>query len=120
MSLGLLVPSHVSLLTYCLAELLQLHERGLLIAHSSRIAIAYNLRDHGKALILPMTQVDVDIWIKALFVAHGLLKILSILSMTDERVGGERFCVYIGGPIRERHFILRFLSCLLLWIRYVV
>lgn len=99
---------------------MQLYERGLLTAHSSRVAIAYNLRDHGESLIVPMTPVDVDIWLKALFVAHGLLGILSTLSVRDEAVGGKCNCVHIGRSGQERHFILRLLSFLFLCLRYVV
>ena len=67
-----------------------------------------------------MTPVDVVTWVKCLFVAHGLLRILSALSVRDETVGGAHDRVHIGGPGGEQHLIVRFLSCVLLYLGWVV
>ena len=95
------------------AKLVQLHDQGLLITESSRITITYNLRNRSQTLLLPMIPVDVDFWVKALFVAQGVLKILSTLSVRDESVGDGCDFTQVGGAHQGRPLIHQFLSLLL-------
>lgn len=112
--------SSYCLLIFQVAELHRLHDQGLLINERSRITIAYGLRDRGKTLVLPMSPADVDFLFKSLFVAQGLLTILSTLFVKDESVGDEWDCVKVGEATRERPLMYRCFSFLLQCLRAIV